>query len=195
MYTVYMHKTYDQCRTAFLLGCLFWLAACGTTPTASQTRDAGQYQSIKQDDGISTLAFTTMGAVSGTYTLHTTQTISKLRHGHKEFTIDIVDSNKTAFLVFYGYHGPGRYTLTNRDNGGEVHISLGSEQTTWDLAMAPTASCSLTISSDIPIAATDMDRMQGSFSCPHLPPATPSGHAWPIDIKNGHFTVCIIVES
>src|SRR5579883_1329748 len=88
-------------------------------------------------DKTSTLGFTAMGGVNGTFLLHTSNTISMLRHGHKEFTIDVVDGPRTVFLVFYGYTGVGSYQLSNPINGGEVHISFGTARQTWDLAATP----------------------------------------------------------
>ncbi|GER90438.1 hypothetical protein KDW_46000 [Dictyobacter vulcani] len=62
--------------------------------------------------------FSLTGALQQHYQLQSTATISKLRHGHKEFTINIVDTTRSLIIVFYGYSGPGSYTLTNRSNGG-----------------------------------------------------------------------------
>jgi hypothetical protein len=76
------------------------------------------------DNNVSTISFTISGASAGTYTIHSTSTISKLRHGHKEFTIDLTNDGKSIFLAFYGYTGPGSYTLINSMNGGDVRVDL-----------------------------------------------------------------------
>lgn len=184
-----MHKKNSRLAAACLLSLLLISAACAPATTHTISNRS------QPDSGISTLTFSAQGPVAGTYTLRTKQTFSKLRHGHKEFTIDLVDGSKTVFLVFYGYSGPGKYTLQNSANGGEVHINLGTQQTTWDLSMTPQASCSLDISKDLPTTISGLDRMQGSFVCPELPPGVSSAHSHPIAINNGYFDILIIVES
>jgi len=146
-------------------------------------------------NAISTISFTLSGGVTGSYTLKSSPPLSKLRHGHKEFTIDLATTGQSIFLVFYGYNGPGSYTLTNGINGGDVRIDLGSGLGAWDLALQTHASCSLTIVSDTPTQDEGLDTMTGSFSCPHLPPSNPDHTKQPITVTNGQFTIIIIVES
>lgn len=146
-------------------------------------------------DTTSTLSFTAKGGLNGTFVLHTRNTISMLRHGHKEFTIDVVDGTKTVFLVFYGYSGPGSYRLSNPLNGGEAHISFGSEQTTWDLAATPGVTCDLTITSDRPSQYPGIDSMQGSFACPRLASVSANQRIAPLSMIRGDINILIIVQS
>ncbi len=127
------------------------------------------------------------------YTIQTSAPLSKLRHGHREFTINLAEKNKSLIIAFFGYTGPASYTLSNRFNGGDVRITLG--QQFWDLSLVPTASCSLTILSDIPTEQSGLDRMQGRFSCPTLPPGELTKPAHPVTITDGAFDVLIVVES
>jgi hypothetical protein len=143
----------------------------------------------------STLGFTATGGLNGTFVLRTSNTISMLRHGHKEFTIDLVDGSKMVFLVFYGYTGPGSYRLSNPINGGEAHISFGTEQTTWDLATTPGAACDLIITSDRPSQYTGIDSMQGTFTCPRLAPVSSNQHIAPLSITRGYINIQIQVQS
>ena len=143
----------------------------------------------------SVLGFTATGGRDGTFVLHTSNTISMLRHGHKEFTIDLVDGPKTVFLVFYGYTGPGNYHLSNPLNGGEAHISFGTAQATWDLAATPGATCDLTITSDRPTQYPGIDSMQGTFACPRLAPVISNQHIAPLSITKGYINILIQVQS
>lgn len=143
----------------------------------------------------SVLGFTATGGLNGNFVLHTSNTISMLRHGHKEFTIDLVDGSKMVFLVFYGYTGPGHYQLSNPLNGGEAHISFGSAQTTWDLAATPGASCNLTITRDRPTSYPGIDSMQGTFVCPRLAPIISNQHIAPLHITSGYINILIQVQS
>ena len=130
---------------------------------------------------------------SPTYTIRTTTSLSKLRHGHQEFTINLANANSSLIIAFIGYSGPTSYTLSNRTNGGDVRITLGQQY--WDLSLTPTASCSLTVLSDIPTQRSGIDRMQGKFACPLLPPGGLDKTAHAVTITNGTFDVLILVES
>lgn len=127
------------------------------------------------------------------YTIRTTTSLSKLRHGHQEFTINLANANSSLIIAFIGYSGPTSYTLSNRTNGGDVRITLGQQY--WDLSLTPTASCSLTVLSDIPTQQSGLDRMQGRFACPILPPGGLDKTAHAVTITNGTFDVLILVES
>ncbi len=127
------------------------------------------------------------------YTIHASTPFSKLRHGHQEFTINLAQTNKSLIIAFIGYTGPASYTITNSVNGGDVRITLG--QQFWDLSLIPTASCSLTIFSDIPTEQVGLHRMQGRFSCPVLPLGGLTKPTPTVAITNGAFDVLIIVES
>lgn len=127
------------------------------------------------------------------YTIHMGTPLSKLRHGHQEFTINLANGDKSLIIAFIGYSGPASYTLSNRTNGGDVRITLGQQY--WDLALIPADSCSLTILSDIPTAQSGLHRMQGRFACPTLPPGGVDKPAHAVTITDGTFDVLIIVES
>jgi len=150
----------------------------------------------------STISFTLTGGATGTYTLHAPLPISKLRHGHREFTIDVNDKNTTIFLAFIGYHGPDTYTLSEDSNGGDIHIALA--QHSWDLSPSQSAQCTLTITGDTPItysnidtptAYTTIDRLKGFFSCPRLLSSNPKYPLQPIEVSKGMIDIAIIVES
>jgi hypothetical protein len=148
---------------------------------------------------VSTVSFTLNGAsahqYSGAYIIQASLPTSKLRHGYREFTIDVADAGISIFLAFYGYHGPGTYTLSEDINGGDVRIDFYQESTSWDLSLKPKAQCTLTITSDTPTMYVGIDRMKGVFSCPMLPSSSPNHRQQPVAVSNGHFDVAIIAES
>ncbi|GAC1371238.1 MAG: hypothetical protein NVS2B12_21880 [Ktedonobacteraceae bacterium] len=143
----------------------------------------------------STIAFSLTGGQSARYMLRAATPISKLRHGHREFTIDIVDARLSIFIVFYGYDGPGNYTLTKNANGGDVHVSLGDAAPAWDLSLQPTASCDLAIRSDRPTTLAGLDRMQGTLACPLLFSSNPSAPKPSVTLQDGSFDIAMLVES
>lgn len=175
-----------------LLFLLLLLSGCMLQPSSSEQTTPTAQADIPHEG---TLMFTVAGDMNGTITMHTTAVISKLRHGHKEFTIDVVDGAKTVFLVFYGYTGPGTYVLANVSNGGEVYINLGGKQKSWDLTATPGATCTLTVSSDVASQRPGLDHMRGSFSCPHLAGLRSEQHSASIAVSNGQFDIPILVES
>ncbi len=144
-------------------------------------------------DRTSATSFSFSGTPLASYTIHTNSTISKLRHGHQEFTINLVDTNKSLIIAFIGYTGPAIYTLSNRLNGGDVRIAI--DQQYWDLSLLTTASCSLAILSDTPTDHPELHRMKGAFSCPELPAGYFNKTFHPVTITDGKFDVLIIVES
>ena len=182
---------------ASTIALLFVLAACASHTSNSRPTTPASTQNplATATNAISTINFTTSGGLTGSYTIANTATLSKLRHGHKEFTIDLANADQSIFLVFYGYNGPGAYTLTNSINGGDVRIDLGKDRGAWDLALLTHASCSLTISSDTPTQDEGLDSMTGNFSCPLLPASSPNQTRQPITITHGQFAIFIIVES
>jgi len=149
-------------------------------------------------DDVSTVSFTLHGGVTGTYIIHAALPTSKLRHGHREFTIDVANAGISIFLAFYGYHGPGTYPLSEEINGGDVRIDFdreNGEHIFWDLSLKPKAQCALTITSDTPSMYVGIDRMRGAFSCPLLPSSKLDHPQQSVAVSNGHFDIAIIVES
>ncbi len=151
---------------------------------------------------VSTVSFTLHGAIlrsayqySGVYMIRASLPTSKLRHGHREFTIDVAHAGMSIFLAFYGYYGPGTYTLAEDINGGDVRIDLNHESASWDLSLKPKAQCTLTITSDTPTMYVGIDRMRGAFSCPLLSSSSPNHPQQPVAVSSGHIDVAIIVES
>lgn len=203
-----MHKGHFF-RAIFLggLSCLFIMvmmtgcAGAGSPvasgpPTANSTVSSGMSTSMASKvNQESTLQFTLAGGRSGSYTLRAATPISKLRHGHREFTIDITQGQLSIFIVFFGYAGPKSYTLSKITNGGDVHFSLGDTAPSWDLSSQPTATCALMIDSDTPTALAGLDRMKGRFSCPLLFSSNPSDPQRSVTLRNGSFDIAIIVES
>ena len=170
-----------------------------TSSSSTGTRDVGDSSdtgnTIVADNNTSTIGFALSGGASGSYTIHSNPTLSKLRHGHREFTVDLTNHEQTIFLVFYGYDGPGSYTLTNTINGGDVRLDIGRGQGSWDLALQPQASCSLTILSETSTSEAGLHKMTGSFSCPLLAPVSGASAKSSTMIRNGQFDIFIIVES
>ena len=143
----------------------------------------------------STVQFTLSGGYQAKDTLSVPIPTSKLRHGHREFTINVANADISFFIVFYGYQGPGNYTLSQYLNGGDVHIGLLKDGPSWDLSLQTQARCMMTVASDVPIAGTDLDRMQGTFTCPRLFSSAPEHPEPPVSVEKGAFDVAIIIES
>lgn len=172
------------------------LAGCGSvnnqTP-ATQVAGTTVYINKNVDSKYrSTVRFTLAGGANGSYTIASASALSMLRHGHKEFTIDVAQSGKVIFVAFYGYHGPGTYKLAETLDGGDVHIAL-SNNTSWDLSPQTGAQCVLTISSDTPTASLGVDSMTGSFSCPQLLTSNPTNQQLPLKVEQGTFTIAMLV--
>jgi len=149
-------------------------------------------------NAMSTVSFTLHGRVTGTYIIHAASPTSKLRHSHREFTIDVANAGISIILAFYGYNGPGTYTLSEDIDGGDVRIDFNrvyGEYTFWDLSLKPKAQCTLTITSDTPSMYAGIDRMRGAFSCPLLPSSNLDHPQQSVAVSNGHIDIAIIVES
>jgi hypothetical protein len=192
---MYQHRwTTLVAITTFIL-----LAACsGRGGTASTAGNAGgvtvrQAATPAPVNDSSSASFTIDGALHGSYTIKATPPTSKLRHGHKEFTIFLTSGGNVFWIVFYGYTGPARYTLEAGINGGDVRIALNNAAS-WDLTMNPHATCSLLVASDTPTQEAGLDRMRGSFSCSALLSSNPRMPEKPISAF-GRFDIAIIVES
>lgn len=187
---------------------LFLLAACGnvgTTPGVAQ-KAPGKTESLPTGkphptsatsvtNDMSTVSFTLDGGARGAYTIQASLPTSKLRHGHREFTIDVAHAGMSIFLAFYGYVGPGIYTLSGYSNGGDVRIDFDRESASWDLSLRPQAQCTLTITNDTATLDVGIHRMRGAFSCPLLFSSSPNHPREPVTVSNGHIDVAIIVES
>ena len=186
---------------------LFLLAGCGNSPGVVQKTPA---QTGPLETGspfptggtavaneVSTVSFTLHGGVTGVYTIHASLPTSKLRHGFREFTIDVADAGMSIILAFYGYHGPGTYTLARGSDGGDVRIGFDQGSASWDLSSSsPKTQCTLTITSDTPtLVYAGLDRMEGAFSCPSLPSSSPTHRQQPVTVSNGRIDVAIIRES
>jgi hypothetical protein len=144
---------------------------------------------------MSTISFRVDGAVRGGYTLSSSMTTSKLRHGHREFTIDIAIGGRSIFLAFYGYEGPGTYRLVGHENGGDVRIDLGGAEAAWDLPMKQGVGCTLNITSQVATGNNGIDRMRGSFACPMLAATVAQRNGQSIRVSEGRFDLLIVVES
>lgn len=180
-----------------LVGCSRGTGGAGASAklgqeNASNTHSGGMTSLVNQE---STIHFTLSGGNNGRYTVHASLPTSKLRHGHREFTVDVEQSGMSVFLVFYGYEGPATYTLAQIINGGDVHIALGKNTSSWDLSLQAKAHCTMTVQSIMLIQSTGLGRMKGTFSCPLLFSSTPNHPAKPVTVSNGTFDVAIIIES
>jgi hypothetical protein len=182
------------CLICSALLVLLLVAGCGSAIKSTKIiiRQVGTGTTNNDE---SFVQFALSGGYSSSYALQAAPPTSKLRHGHREFTIDIVDSNISIFIVFYGYRGPGNYILSQYSNGGDVHIGLGKVGLSWDLTMQSRAECTMRVYSDTPMGSTGLDRMKGSFSCPFLYSSAPDHPQKPVTVKSGTFDIAIIVES
>lgn len=182
-----------------LLGLLCMLTACGGT-TSNQTQTdltstATPASTTPSPTLTNTISFTTSGQVNGSHTITSQVHTSKLRHGHKEFTIEVANAGQSVIMAFYGYEGPRTYTLEGHRNGGDVRIDFGKNASAWDLPMTPGIACTVDIESDQPTPYTGLDRMKGSFTCPRLNSINPAAQHRSIAVSDGHFDLFIIVES
>ena len=204
-----MHRRWCHWLGATGMVLLFLLAGCANagnspgvvqkTPAKTGPLEAGSPSATNATtvaNEVSTVSFTLNGGVTGAYMIHAPFPTSKLRHGYREFTIDVAHAGMSIILAFYGYHGPGTYTLSRDSNGGDVRIGFDQESASWDLSSSsPKAQCTLTIASDTPTMYTGIDRMRGDFSCPSLPSSSPSHPQQPVTVSNGRIDVAIILES
>src|SRR5215469_7223789 len=185
---------------------LFLLAGCGNSPGVVQKTPAqtGPLETgspfptggTTVTNEVSTVSFTLHGGVTGVYTIHASFPTSKLRHGLREFTIDVANAGMSIILAFYGYHGPGTYTLSRDFDGGDVRIGFDQGSASWDLSSSsPKTQCTLTITSDTPTVYAGLDRMRGAFSCPLLPSSSPTHPQQPVTVSNGRIDIAIIRES
>src|SRR6266487_4350393 len=77
------------------------------TPLADSTATAPPVTSDSR------VTFTLTGGQNASYALYAAIPTSKLRHGHREFTINVIDAGFSLFIVFYGYQGLANYILLN----------------------------------------------------------------------------------
>jgi hypothetical protein len=196
-----MQKQQYPWQIILLLGLLCVLAACNNaTSNHTQTDLTGTATpaiaiTTPPPTLTNTISFTTTGQVSGSHTIISQVHTSKLRHGHKEFTIEVANAGQSVIMAFYGYEGPRTYTLEGHSNGGDVRIDFGKNASAWDLPMTPGIACTVNIESDLPTPYTGLDRMKGSFTCPHLASINPAAQQRSITVSEGHFDLFIIVES
>jgi len=203
-----MHRRWCHWLKATAMVLLFLLAGCSNVGNSSgavqktpaqigplETGSPFPTNATTVANGASTVSFTLYGGVTGVYTIYASSPTSKLRHGHREFTIDVAHAGMSIFLAFYGYHGPGSYILSEDIDGGDVRIDFDHESASWDLSLRPKAKCTLTITSDTPSMYVGIDRMLGTFSCPLLPSSSPNHLQRPVAVSSGHIDVAIIVES
>jgi hypothetical protein len=200
-----MQKRQQSWRAIFvLLGLAALLAACGNSPSNTLTNTGVSSSEVDITTTTNatppptltnTISFTTTGPVSGSYTITSPLYTSKLRHGHKEFTIEVAHAGQSVIMAFYGYEGPHTYTLEGHINGGDVRIAFGKNTTAWDLPMTTGVACTLSIESDTPTPYVGIDKMKGNFTCPRLASTNPQMQHQSIAVSEGHFDLFILVES
>ena len=118
---------------------------------------------------------------------------SLLRHGHREFTVDLEDGTTSLIIAFYGYNGPGSYRLQNGVNGGDVRLAAGKQY--WDLALQPQASCTLRILSQSPTAQADIDRLRGNVVCPLVAAGPANETSKPVALRIDDLTISLRIAS
>lgn len=195
-----MQKRYPWQIVILLLTLTLTLACCGDSASTAltNTNNAASPKAATATPAptlTSTISFTTTGQVGGSHTITSQLSTSKLRHGHKEFTIEVAHAGQSVIMAFYGYEGPRTYTLEGHNNGGDVRIALDKNAMAWDLPMIPGIACTLHVANDTPTAYVGLDRMQGSFTCPHLVSINPQAQHQSIAVSDGSFDLFIVVES
>src|SRR5215469_15701301 len=188
----------ERCLTFLSLCMLLVITGCsspGLAPSKRATPLADSTATLPTVDSDSRVTFTLTGGQNASYTLYAALPTSKLRHGHREFTINVIDAGLSLFIVFYGYQGPASYTLSSAVNGGDVHIGLQNDEFSWDLFMQPTASCRLIVASETTTNKVGLDRLKGSFVCAHLLSSSPEHPKRPVTVTNGSLDIAIVVES
>lgn len=166
----FMHLKY---RLPLLLVSIFLIAGCAmdketSTSTGTPTPMPTWIQAGMRSPQSSSVTFHITGARSGSYTWQSHIFTSKLRHGLKEFTIFLQEQDHSLIIAFYGYEGARTYTLEGSINGGDVRLDFGREGGAWDLRLQAGVRCQLIITHDEPAIQPNVNRMQGSFSCPQL---------------------------
>jgi hypothetical protein len=190
-------------RTLSCLFLLLVLASCGdvassldATQTNAQLQNPLPTNRTISSQQPSVVQMTLAGAENEHILLQGKDGItSKLRHGHFEFTIFLVDGERSFFIAFHGYTGPQAYTLVSSENGGDLHIALGSGQPTWDLSLHQNAACQLLVESEVPTDTVDIHRMKGSFTCPALFSSDSGFTQKTVAVEQGSFDLSIIIES
>ena len=203
-----MHRRGCHWLTSTGIILLFLLAGCGNPSNSQEVAQKTPANSGPVETGspfptdiatvsneMSTVNFTLRGGVTGSYTIQASLPTSKLRHGYREFTIDVANASMSIYLAFFGYHGTGIYTLSEGVNGGDVRINFYQEAASWDLSLRPKAQCILTVTSVTPTEYAGLDRMRGGFSCPLLPSSSPTHPQQPVAVSSGRIDVAIILES
>lgn len=193
-----MHISLSRCLICLSLLLALLCAGCasqGASPAVRTTSSASDRSPVVPASASSMAHFLFTGSRNASYTVYSSEPTSELRHGHREFTILLSDDDISLFIVFYGYQGPGEYTLSDAVNGGDVHIGLKHNTLSWDLLMQPIAHCSLSVASDTPTSSAGLDRMRGTFSCPLLLSSSPSNPQEPITVRDGLFDIAIQVAS
>src|SRR5260370_35728966 len=103
-----MHRRWCHWLEATAMVLLFLLAGCsnaGNSPGVAQigpleTGSPFPTNATTVANGASTVSFTLYGGVTGLYTIHASLPTSKLRHGYREFTIDVAHPGMSIFLAY-----------------------------------------------------------------------------------------------
>src|SRR5260370_30384202 len=103
-----MHRRWCHWLEATAMVLLFLLAGCsnaGNSPGVAQigpleTGSPFPTNATTVANGASTVSFTLYGGVTGLYTIHASLPTSKLRHGYREFTIDVAHAGMSIFLAY-----------------------------------------------------------------------------------------------
>jgi hypothetical protein len=184
-----------------LLLCPFLLVSCGTGPTNASPAQAQRATAVPTwpkagmpGPGPNRVTFQTTGARNGTYSWQSQVLTSKLRHRLKEFTIFIQDQEQSLIIAFYGYGGPGHYTLSGPVNGGDVRLDFGEATGAWDLKLQAGITCDLEITQDEPSQQPGVDHMRGSFICPRLH-AINTHNTQQLALPYATFDIYILLES
>lgn len=191
-------------RLIYVLALLFGsylLVSCGTGNVISNTAHTQQPTPVSTwpkagmpGPGPNRVTFQVRGAKSGTYTWQNHILTSKLRHRLKEFTVFIQDQEQSLIIAFYGYEGPGHYTLSGPVNGGDVRLDFGQAGGAWDLKLQAGISCELQITQDEPSQQPGVNHMRGNFTCSQLH-AIGANNTQRISIPQGTFDIYILLES
>lgn len=178
---------------------LFLLTGCAPNPKTALSAQQPTAEPTWPKAGMLTpgpnqIAFQVTGARTETSTWQSHILTSKLRHRLKEFTIFIQEQDKSLIIAFYGYTGPGNYTLSGPANGGDVRLDFGPKVGAWDLKLQAGITCDLHITRDEPTTQPGVDHMQGTFTCPQLH-AIGTNKEGSLALPQASFDIYILLES
>src|SRR4051794_30496375 len=87
--------------TYILVGCSGHTSTSVTNTPSLETTPTPATIALPPPNLTNTISFTTTGQVNGVHTITSLLHTSKLRHGHKEFTIEVASAGQSVIMAFY----------------------------------------------------------------------------------------------